>query len=279
MAVYPSIISRYFIYGIRLTYDPKMEYRYVGLSSTGVTRLKAHLYNAQNTNNTEYHSAKYRWVRKHYTQVTFDILEIMDDTLLLPISEMKWIHILKGRGHRLLNNTDGGEGIWGYKHSPQTKELLSDQAKGRTASTETRQKMSESRYGKSPSAETRRKLSEAHSGPRNSMHGKKLTEDQKAKISKALTGRTHSAETRKKMSESAMGHSRNKGVILSAATREAISASKKGDKNPNYGGKSISPETRLRMAESAKRSNHKRWHSDRNVVSDTCKLCFDVEPQ
>src|SRR5213595_4250750 len=110
MAILPHTKSKYLIYAIRLTHDLSHEYRYVGKSSSGVKRMKSHLRAASNPNNPEYSSGKYRWIRKHFSAVTFDVLEEFENDTLLSLSEMKWIHVSRTRGHRLLNATDGGDG-------------------------------------------------------------------------------------------------------------------------------------------------------------------------
>lgn len=63
----------------------------------------------------------------------------------------------------LLNLTDGGEGIQGWKASEETRKKQSESAKKRIASEETRKKLSESRKGmkyKPKSDETKARLKE-----------------------------------------------------------------------------------------------------------------------
>lgn len=171
------------IYGIRLSYDPAHEYRYVGLTTEGLTRFRGHLVGAKNPTNPSYNYSKSKWMRKHYFNVTFDILEIVENADLLPLAEMKWIHILKTRGHRLLNHTDGGEGIRGHKFSPETRAKLSASRTGEK----------NHRYGTKATQEHRDKISESN-------RRRVLSDATKAKIGKASKGRTHSDVTRAKMS-------------------------------------------------------------------------------
>jgi len=92
----------------------------------------------------------------------------------------------------LLNRTNGGEGVSGLKHTPETKKKLSDMGKGRKLSPETKNKMSESLYNRTP--ETRAKMVEG-------MIGHNVSDETKAKISAANKGKIRSAETRAKISE------------------------------------------------------------------------------
>lgn len=85
--------------------------------------------------------------------------------------EIKLIAALRNDGVKLVNCTDGGEGISGHKHSEETKAKISDGNKGKILSEETKAKMSD----KIVSPETIAKL----------------------------TGRTRSEESRAKMSEAA----------------------------------------------------------------------------
>ena len=112
----------------------------------------------------------------------------------------------------LRNRTNGGEGVSGAIHTPETKAKISAAMKGENSPN----------YGKTPSPETRRKLSEAHKGKTHS-------EETRAKISAAQKGKTLSPETRAKMSAT------RKDTPRSLETRAKISESLKGENSPNYG--------------------------------------------
>ncbi len=67
----------------------------------------------------------------------------------------------------------------GTKHSPETKQKISDSQKGekhhnygKSASDETKQKMSDSHLGKKASDETKQKISDSQKGEKNHMYGK-----------------------------------------------------------------------------------------------------------
>jgi hypothetical protein len=61
----------------------------------------------------------------------------------------------------LHNRTDGGDGVSGFTHSPETRAKLSAANKGKTLSPETREKLSAARKGETFSPETRAKMSAA----------------------------------------------------------------------------------------------------------------------
>jgi hypothetical protein len=110
----------------------------------------------------------------------------------------------------LRNQSDGGEGNLGYKHTPETKQRVSMQFRGRKQSPEwvekrisqirgenngmygrkhspeARRQMSLSRTGRKRgplSEETRRKISEAKKGKPSGLKGSKRTEEQKKVMS------------------------------------------------------------------------------------------------
>ena len=130
----------------------------------------------------------------------------------------------------LLNKTDGGEGgVFGYKHSEETKEKMKNRPpnvnKGKigwcTHSEDTRIKMSDIRKGKVCSEETRKKIGEGNKGKPNVNKGKigwcTHSEDTRIKMSDAKKGKSFSSEHRKKISDA------KKGKVLSAEHRKKMS--------------------------------------------------------
>ena len=93
--------------------------------------------------------------------------------------EKYWINQFKVWGFNLKNRNNGGGGI--TKHSEQTKQLMSQQRKGKLFSEEYRKKLSEA--GKS----------------------KVFTNEHRANIGKTSLGRTKSDEVKKKISEKLKG--------------------------------------------------------------------------
>ena len=121
------------------------------------------------------------------------------------------------------NLTDGGEGVTGFKHSPEAHVKMSLAKKGKYTGKDN------PNYGKHHSPETCAYLSAIRMGEKNPNYGKLMPKEQKAKIKAALTGKKKSPEHCKKLSES------KTGKPLPAETCAKMSASRSGEKNPNYG--------------------------------------------
>ena len=136
------------------------------------------------------------------------------------------------------NLTKGGNGIFGYHHTEETRRKLSEVKKGKKrgpVSEEAKKKMSEALKGKIPWSK-----------------GKTLSEETRRKMSESRKGIVFSEETKKKMSESRKGCVPwNKGKSPSEETRRKLSEAQKGEKNGHYG-KKHSEETRRKMSESHK---------------------------
>jgi group I intron endonuclease len=99
------------------------------------------------------------------------------------------------------NMTDGGEGCEGYKHTKETKQLISERNTGR--------KWSE---------KSKKEFSKLRSGGGNPMYNK-----------------NHSADARKQISASNKGKQTMLGKHHSAKSKEKISKTRRGSKNPMYG--------------------------------------------
>lgn len=182
-----------FVYAIRLTYDPSQEIRYVGLSSRGDKRIKDHLRTYNRPSYKSYDKALYRWIRKHYGQVTFEVLEECSKEDLLLV-EMKWISIIKSRGHRLFNATEGGDGFATYVPTPEHRKKMAENLPRYPAGPGHpcygRPGTGKGMLGKTHSAETKRKIGVKHAG-------KTLSDEHKRKISvsgKGKGGRDTSGE-------------------------------------------------------------------------------------
>lgn len=77
-------------------------------------------------------------------------------------------------------------GMYGKKHSEETKEKIRKKAIGRKASEETRKKLSLARSKRVITKETREKISISNSGKNHHMYGKNHTNESKSKISESL---------------------------------------------------------------------------------------------
>jgi plasmid stability protein len=142
----------------------------------------------------------------------------------------------------LHNRTDGGEGVSGGIHSPETKE----------------------------------KMSAAQKGEKNHNYGKTLSPETRAKISAATKGKTCSPETKEKMSAAQKGENHPfYGKTLSLETRAKMSAALKGENNPRYG-KSHTPEARAKISAARKGKNNpmygKKWWND---GCGNCKIMIE----
>ena len=100
------------------------------------------------------------------------------------------IKCLRRAGVTLANLTDGGEGLSGHRHTPETKEKMRAARMGWVPSAETREKLRKHNLGnpgtflgKRHTAETRAKLSELKKGKPNPSSRRPKTENEKAKIS------------------------------------------------------------------------------------------------
>jgi hypothetical protein len=152
--------------------------------------------------------------------------------------EVERIKMWRDSGTKLVNVTNGGEGIPGLKHTKESRTKMSSKLKGR-------------KRGPRP-LETRKKIAEAHRGKKRGpcpahsafMTGRKLTDEHKAKISAGNVGRVISPETRIKIGKG------NKGKIRSVATIQRLSAAHLGNR--------LSAETKAKMSA----SHTKKWLSD-----------------
>lgn len=169
------------VYVLHLKDAPK-EYRYIGVTTHSA---EERLYRHKKSSKYDKKYPIHLWIAKHYDNVTFTIL---DDNLTLEEAldlEVKYIANYRKEGYKLLNATDGGDGITGYVFTEEARRAVSEGQRGRIHS-----------------AETRRKIAAAHTG-------KRLSEEHKRKIGDKSRGRVVSEETRKKMSEWQKGKPRS----------------------------------------------------------------------
>lgn len=169
------------------------------------------------------------------------------------------IWCFRDMGIKIVNQTNGGDGVSGWRHSDETKKKMSISRSGEN----------NHGYGK-PSPNKGKPMSEAQKIKISAANkGRKNTDEVRAKLSTALKGRVISDETKKKMSDA------RKGKKLSAEHCKRISEGKTGDKHHFFGkpsprrgtthtdeskqqmslikrGKKASEETKLKMSESQK---------------------------
>lgn len=132
---------------------------------------------------------------------------------------------------------------------------------GHKHSEESRRKMSASRVGLRPSEETRRKMSEAHRGLKNSFYGKKHTDDTKEAISLARIGKTVGENNSNWGAKSFTAETRIK--ISQTRIEKKLAA---GENNSNWKGGKFYP--------SRETAEYRKWR--RQVFERdnyTCKMC------
>lgn len=141
------------------------------------------------------------------------VAEALDEDNAFRI-ERERIAFWRARGGELANVTDGGDGVSGLKHSPESIALMSARKRGKVHSAETRAKMSRAASGKTKSEAMRRNLSIAKTGKPQKPH----SHEHNAKIGAALQGRKDSIEVREKKRLGAL-----KKAPPSVSVREQIS--------------------------------------------------------
>lgn len=108
---------------------------------------------------------------------------------------------LIARHEGLCNLTDGGEGISGYKHSPEVREIISKRHKGRKQSLDEIENRAKALRGKKRTPEQCMKNG-------SNMRGKKHTNETKEKMSAAHAGQFRSPEAIEKVAAAHRGMKR-----------------------------------------------------------------------
>lgn len=175
--------------------DPE-KIRYVGITvhDDVMKRFNGHLQKTKNGVNRPVND----WIGKYYPDV--DIKKVDSATTWEDIcaKEIQLISKLKADRHKLLNQTEGGEGTVGFKDSVETRAKKSLALTGRSVSEETRIKISKSNTGKRRTAEAKKKMSQKKLG-------KKLSKEHREKIGNANIGKKRSAQQCKNISQSLKG--------------------------------------------------------------------------
>jgi hypothetical protein len=191
-------------------------------------------------------------------------------------TEIKWIKVLRDAGYKLVNLTDGGDGVSGMKHSIETRLKLS-----KPRSEASRAKMignknaagNKNMLGHKASAETLEKMSIRMMGNKCSL-GHIQTEEHKNNISISLKGKIKSQETRDKLSIALKGNKNCLGRVngvefglkiskaligkkLSVAHCESMSKARKGFIMPQS--------TKDKIAISVRKTCAMRRHSKSSV--------------
>lgn len=227
--------------------DPQTkEIRYIGVTADSPRRR----YNSHTSDRRRgVRTHKTNWMRQVFRETGRDALPAFLDVVPNDKRDQVERKLISENRARLVNGTDGGEGILGLKHSEETKKKISASKRdpslkavrsfakggfpvGSKKSEETKRRMSEAqkkRFSRQPrTEETKQKMSKAHKELWASRGPKVFSDEHKQNISKALKGRTFSDETRKKQSEAAKARwKRNGPKKFSDETRRRISQSQK----------------------------------------------------
>ena len=142
--------------------------------------------------------------------------EIVEECNIESLSDRErfWISFFDSY-HNGYNQTEGGEGMVGFKHSDETKQKISNKLKETFSNPE-----NTPWYGKHRSDETKAKISKASK--------ERWTDEFRAYMSSINTGRIPSEETKLKMSES-------QKKIWTDERRAEFSEKFSGEGNPMYG--------------------------------------------
>lgn len=142
------------------------DYRYVGQTRTDLqTRMVAHFGHAKNINKTPVH----KFINKYKDTIMVDVIEEGIPIELLNEREMRWVGVLKGKGYRLLNCTDGGSA--GTTFSEETRRKRSEASKKQKLSPEHYNALRTAQLEWARSPEGRKRMSEIKSGEGHHFYG------------------------------------------------------------------------------------------------------------
>jgi len=178
-----------------------------------------------------------RVVAKHGYTVHFAMVDVAEVDALE--HEKFLILCFKNMGIKLVNMTDGGDGVSGYKHSEESIASMTGKKRSSTC------KMSAWQLGRKSSIETRLKMS-------NSQTGRKHTEESKQKMSESFSGKPKSE------AHIASLRTANLGKPSPMLGKKHSESSKVKMKNSALTRKPMSDETKLNMGDASKLSWEKR---------------------
>jgi hypothetical protein len=176
-----------------------MKIRYIGKSSRGLSRPRAHALPSFLRGN----SYKERWIRElHSRGLTFAItvLEVCGDVTDLNRAEISWIAKGRALGWPLTNLTDGGDGVHGRKYTPEQLEALHRRLRQRPyrpMSAEQRARISATKTGVPLTEEHRRAISRGRPGK----PGRIVSQEWREQHSARMKGRIINDEQCRRLSE------------------------------------------------------------------------------
>ncbi|MDR3503058.1 MAG: NUMOD3 domain-containing DNA-binding protein [Legionella sp.] len=118
----------------------------------------------------------------------------------------------------LINLTDGGEGVSGFKHTEETKHKIGKSSSGFKHTEETKHKIGKENKGHIVTEETKHKISESHKGKTHSNN----TKQKMSESHKGVKRLPHSLETKQKMSEDRKRKKRGRYNKMSSSNQKTI---------------------------------------------------------
>lgn len=184
-------MGRALIYGL---IDPRTRLvRYVGQSSTGLTRPKSHGQPAVLERNTGHSGNWIRELRASGLGYEIVVLEWCAAVAELDIRESWWIDYARASGWPLTNLKPGGASARGHKESAETRRRKSEALRGRSFSEVTRQKMRESARSRWAS------VTERQAASRRTLDA--FTDEERARLAAVGHAAAESVVVRKALSE------------------------------------------------------------------------------
>lgn len=171
--------------------DPRSnEPRYVGWTINPLRRLHEHIQRSVRKEDTY----KARWIRSLLKAELEPMMLLLEwsDNEEIKNHESEWIAHFSYIGFKLTNATEGGDGILGYHHTPESIKKFSSKLRNVPKSLEHRLRLSISRTGQKLSSATKAKMSQVRTG-------KKRTPESIAKTTAFHRGRKRSEETKQKL--------------------------------------------------------------------------------
>jgi hypothetical protein len=179
--------------------------RYVGITKHEDANARLRTHKANTTRNNDV--PLYKWMRKYNNEILAKVVVAGVSWEEACRIEISLIAEYKKAGYKLLNLTEGGEGL--FNPSIETRKKISIAHKGKKLSKEQKEKLSKANKGKRHTEETKEKMSKSHSGKTAWNKGKKVLESHRQNIISSLVGRPVSRETREKIKNSNLGKKRS----------------------------------------------------------------------
>lgn len=204
------------------------EVKYIGSSLNIKHRLQTHLRHLRSNSHINKHMQNY-FNKYGEDCLTYHIIERcpVEDLLDREFYYMEHFDTFTNG----FNQTKCSYSPLGYKHTEESRKIMSEKKKGVKQSRSVVEKRAKSQRGKIRTEESRRRLSQSKLGEKNPMYGKRYTEEEKSeKVAKLLSverwnkGKTKdSCEIMKKLSEKLKGrvpHNKTPHRLVDTTTGE-----------------------------------------------------------